>query len=114
MLASENGFGGHSAYWDDATVSLDEKVGYRDFGNPYCIVANETKLTVPKASKFSILVPAWLNNQPLTNSARRWATYLSPSQFSNAMHSISMGTPFGSCLAATQLLAGLCVGKYFS
>lgn len=58
MLASENGFGGYSAYWDDATVSLDEKVGYRDFGNPYCIGANETKLTVPKASKFSIPVLA--------------------------------------------------------
>lgn len=72
----EHDFGGHSTYWDDTTVSLDEKVGYRDFGNRYCIGANETKLIVPKASKFSIPVPAWLNNQPPTNHpARKRATY---------------------------------------
>jgi hypothetical protein len=50
------------------------------------------------------------HNQPPTLTYQSLAPPNSPVY---AIHSISTGTPLGSCLTATQLLAGLCA-KYFS
>jgi hypothetical protein len=48
-----------------------------------------------------------------TKSAPALPHSFAPDSPVHAMHSISTGTPLGSCLTATQLRAGLCA-KYFS